>query len=215
MSESEDYPERIEDSEDYSKQRRLKSVFDIRKEIHETRRDIKFQTHKLSQRHQAITAYRSLVESYLLEIEPLLRRYGDGEYYLTEYDFGRLTLAPETRSSDEITLHQVELYFPNRDNQYERNSDGWENVKEEYVPDPVAYDFTGLQSLFEAPDTLILHDEVKEDDSLKAETYTYINKSQIPMSMLDEMVRVMNEFISDIGFELEPEKEDDPANLSL
>jgi len=35
------------------------------------------------------------------------------------------------------------------------------------------------------------------------------------MSMLDEMVRVMNEFISDIGFELEPENEDDPAHLSL
>jgi hypothetical protein len=215
MSESEDHPERIEDSEDYSKQRRLKSVFDIRKEIHETRRDIKFQSHKLGQRHQAITAYRSLVESYLLEIEPLLRRYGDGEYYLTEYDFGRLTLAPETRSSDGRTFHQVELYFPNRDNQYERNTDGWENVMEENVPDPVAYDFTGLQSLFDAPDTLILHDHVKEDDSYRSETYTYINKSQIPMTMLDQMVRVMNEFISDIGFELDPEKEDDPAHLSL
>ena len=87
MSESEDYPERIEDSEDYSKQRRLKSVFDIRKEIHETRTDIKFESHKLSQRHQAISAYRALVESYLLEIEPLLKRYGDGEYYFTQFNF--------------------------------------------------------------------------------------------------------------------------------
>jgi hypothetical protein len=215
MSESENYPERIEDSEDYSKQRRLKSVFDIRRDIHETRTDIKFETHKLSQRHQAITAYRALVESYLFEIEPLLRRYGDGEYYLTEYDFGHLTLAPETRAASGNAILTVELYFPNLDTPHNGNTDPWKEVREKYVPEPITYDFTGLQSLFSSPDSLILHDEVKENDSFKAETYTYVQKSQIPMSMLDEMVRVMNEFISDIGFELEPEKEDDPANLSL
>ena len=106
----------------------------------------------------------------------------------------------------------MELYFPNRHTQ---DNDGWEQVNEEYVPDSTTYDFTRLRSLFEAPDTLILHEHVKEDDTYRAETYTYIKKSQIPMSILDEMVRVMNEFISDIGFELEPEEEDDPANLSL
>ena len=212
MSESEDYPERIEDSEDYSKQRRLKSVFDIRKEIHETRTDIKFESHKLSQRHQAISAYRALVESYLLEIEPLLKRYGDGEYYFTQYNFGHFTLAPETRAISGNAILQVELYFPNRHTQ---DNDGWEQVNEEYVPDSTTYDFTGLRSLFEAPDTLILHEHVKEDDTYRAETYTYIKKSQIPMPTLDEMVRLMNESISDIDFELEPEEEDDPANLSL
>jgi hypothetical protein len=216
MSESEDYPERIEDSEDYTVQRRLKSVFDIRKDIHQTRKKIRFASHKPNERYQAVCAYRALAESYLLEIEPLLRRYGDGDYYLNQSNFGSVTIEPETRNTSTNRIGGLELFFPNApiDNYKDRSS--WIRVNADSVPEPVTYEFTGLSALFDVPDTLMLADQVKQAaSSHRAKEYTYVQKSQIPMSALDDMVRTMNEFLSDIGFELEPETEDNPANINV
>lgn len=215
MSESEDYPEKIEDSEDYTVQRRLKSVFDIRKDIHQTRKKVRYASHKPSERYQAVCAYRSLAESYLLEIEPLLRRYGDGEYYLSESDFGSITLEPETRDTSTNRLGGLELFFPNAPIDNYKDNSSWIRVNASSVPEPVTYEFTGLTALFDVPDTLILADQVKQERSRRAKEYTYVQRSQIPMSALDDMVRTMNEFLSDIGFELEPETEDNPANISV
>jgi len=214
MSDSEDYPERIEDSADYSTKRRLKSVFDIRHEIRDTRKEIKFEAHKSSYRHQAVSAYRALVESYLLEIEPLLRRYGNGEVYLNQYDFGQLTLEPQTREISKNSFFDVELFFPNQRGG-NGNDSAWERVPEDNVPEPVTYEFIGLRSLFDAPDTFVLHDDVQLQGVTGTDVLTYVQKAQIPMNSLDLMVRSLNDFISDIGFELEPEHEDDPAHLSL
>ena len=62
----------------------------------------------------------------------------------------------------------------------------------------------------------MLADQVRQSgDWNRSKEYTYVQKSQIPMSALDDMVRTMNEFLSDIGFELEPETEDNPANISV
>ena len=216
MSEPENHPERIEDSEDYTVQRRLKSVFDIRKDIHQTRKKIRYASHKRNERYQAVCAYRALAESYLLEIEPLLRRYGDGDYYLNQTDFGFVTLEPETRESQAYRYGGVELYFPNAPIGNYKDSSSWIRVNPDSVPESVTYEFTGLNALFDVPDTLMLADQVKQAaSSRRAKEYTYVQKSQIPMSALDDMVRTMNEFLSDIGFELDPETEDDPANISV
>lgn len=216
MSEPEDHPERIEDSEDYTVQRRLKSVFDIRKDIHQTRKKIRYASHKASERYQAVCAYRALAESYLLEIEPLLRRYGDGDYYLNQSNFGAVTLEPETRNTPTNRLGGVELFFPNAPIDNYKDNSPWIRVRSDSVPEPVSYNFTGLNALFEVPDTLILADQVRQAaNRSRAKEYTYVQKSQIPMSTLDDMVRSMNEFLSDIGFELEPETEDNPANISV
>jgi hypothetical protein len=216
MSESEDYPERIEDSEDYSTQRRLKSVFDIRKDIHQTRKKIRFASHKPNERYQAVCAYRALAESYLLEIEPLLRRYGDGDYYLNKSNFGSVTLQPETRDTSTNRLGGVELFFPNAPISNYKDRSSWIRVNADSIPEPVTYEFTGLATLFDVPDTLMLTGQVRQAGSYyRQKEHTYVQKSQIPMSALDDMVRTMNEFLSDIGFELEPETEDNPANISV
>lgn len=216
MSESEDYPERIEDSEDYTVQRRLKSVFDIRRDIHQTRKEIRFASHKRNERYQAVCAYRALAESYLLEIEPLLRRYGDGDYYLNQSNFGSVTIQPETRNTSTNRLGGVELFFPNAPIDNHKNNSSWIRVNPDSVPESATYDLTGLTALFDVPDTLMLADQVRQSgDWNRSKEYTYVQKSQIPMSALDDMVRTMNEFLSDIGFELEPETEDNPANISV
>ena len=215
MSESEDYPERIEDSEDYTIQRRLKSVFDIRRDIHQTRKEIRFASHKRNERYQAVCAYRALAESYLLEIEPLLRRYGDGNHYLNQSNFGSITLKAETRNTSHSHMAGVELYFPNAPIENYKDRSRWIPVDSNTIPEPKTFDFQGLSALFDTPDTLRLVGQPSKPQGRISKQYTYVQKSQIPMSTLDDMVRTMNEFLSDIGFELEPETEDNPANISV
>ena len=108
----------------------------------------------------------------------------------------------------------IELFFPNApvDN-YKDNKTSWIPVNSGTIPEPEKFEFQGLNALFDTPDTLKLIGQPYSPQDDYSKQYTYLKETQIPMSVLDDMVRTMNEFVSGIGFELEPEEEDDPAHI--
>lgn len=215
----EEQPEGIEKAEDYISKRRLKSVFDLRQEIHKTRKKLRMAEYQGNSRFEILCGYRVLVESYLLEVEPLLRRYGDGDHYLHEKEFGEVSVEPQIRRTDDQRVRRGEfsLYFPNQPAEY---GDRWFRVEwEADLPEAITYDVTGLDSLMSVPSELAISDTIScargPVSGSETEVRSYLKRSQIPMGILDEMVRTINEFLSDIGFELEPEEEDNPVHIGV
>jgi len=210
-SESEDVElgfEEIKDAEDYVHQRRLKSIFDLREELHTKRKQIRIAEADDQNRFAALCVYRSIVDSYVLELEPLLRLYERGIQYLTETNFGTVSITPETRQAARAgdSRGQVtQVYDPDKEE--------WLTVS--HSVEPTTYQLQGLESLLTLPNPIETEFTIKTDRPLGDDLVTITATSQIGMDRLDAMVRVMNTFLSDIGFEVDPEPEDDPAHLSL
>ena len=200
--------EEIKDAEDYVHQRRLKSIFDLREELHTKRKQIRIAEADDRNRFAALCVYRSIVDSYVLELEPLLRLYERGIQYLTETNFGTVSVTPETRQATRAgdSRGQVtEVYNP--------ETEKWHAAS--HSIEPTTYQLQGLESLLTLPNPIETEFTIKTDRPLRDDLVTITATSQIGMDRLDAMVRVMNTFLSDIGFEVDPEPEDDPAHLSL
>jgi len=206
MSE-EEVPEEVKDVEGYTQQRRLKSIYDLRDELHQQRKRVRAAESSQRDRFSALCIYRGIVDSYTLELEPLLRKYQNGVDYLTQTDFGTVTVRPntETSSTGMGRGERVKAYNP-KDGNYRA-------IKGQ--PDPVEYELTGLQSLLEIENPLEVTFAFQTTGRRGTSTFEHTVRQQVEMVTLDKMVRVMNTFLADIGFELEPEEEDDPAHIGI
>lgn len=207
MSEQEEVPEEVKDAEDYTQQRRLKSIYDLRDELHQQRKKVRHAESSQGDRFSALCVYRAIVDSYILELEPLLRRYQNGVEYLTQTDFGTVTVRPNTKigSAGMGLGKRVKAYSPKKGD--------YRSVKGE--PDPVEYELTGLQSLLEIGNPIEVTFTFQTTGSHGISSFEHTVRQQVEMVILDKMVRTMNTFLADIGFELEPEEEDDPAHIGV
>ena len=189
----------IDDQEDLIHQRRIKTIFDARDNLHQTRSKIEFEQQG-DARVEVLTAYRSLVSSYLLEVEPLMQRYETGQQLLDETEFGTVKLEPE------IYNGKIQ-YRPGKSAKIDRSD----------VPEPKQYKLTGLSSLFTVPNPVEYDRQIPVNDrSVRGNKTTmvdYSRKAQIRMSTLDTMTRSINQFLAEIGFTVDQEPEDNPAQI--
>lgn len=188
-------PVEIEDPEGYVAHRRLKSIFDIRSDIHTARQQVRLEAY--GDRYQALCAYRTLLDGYIMELTPLLRKYDPGPELLTQRDFGTVELKPEAREKPGRT--HSEVYDPYDDTL----GSNWVPVRE--APEPTTFRLRGLQSVFQLPDPLS-HTWELENHSARHETVTVSAEAQPDFEMMDRMVLAANNFLADIGFELDPEE---------
>ncbi len=207
--EPESEPKEIKDPEAYVNHRRLRSIFDIRDDMVEARKKVKLAGHSGEfTSYEALSAYRALTDSYIVESEPLLRRYEDGVELLESADFGVESVSPPYHRASQYQRGQyaVELGGHKRD-----------TVLLSHPPEERLYELNGLLSLIECPDPLSAQYEWKTARSSNrgGGTVSYSHKQQLSFSTLDTMVRSVNNFLAEIGFELNPQEEDDPAHLSL
>lgn len=187
-----DRPEEINDPEEYVNRRRLESIFKIRDRLHDARLQIRA---KDTDRYAAVSNYRSLVDSYVIEIEPLLRRYGDGPELLTDRNFGVLEIEPTTRKSARAGSAATQVHV-----------DGdWLTVKT--PPRSVRYELHGLNSLFRLGDP-VTHTFTADAGSLGNRTVSWEVETQPDFGTLDAMVREVNDFLAEIGFELDADDGD-------
>lgn len=211
--EGENTQDQVKDPEEYVNKRRLKSIFDIRDNIAQKRLEVK-QADQIqgASRFKALTAYRTLVDSYVLEVEPLLLSYDPGQKYLYEFDFGEVNISPETRSEEGLrggtSTCGKEIRIQGNPHR------SWFRLVRE--PEPAKVEVKGLDALFSLPDPLYHEFEVQVVGSgRQTTTKTVPVTMQIDYPILDSMVRVVNQFLAQIGFELEPEKDETPAQLEL
>lgn len=203
--------QQIDDEEGYVRKRRMKQIFDVRDNLQQKRRKIEFEQQNEQGHIEFLNGYRTLVKDYLMTIEPLLEQYELGEELLRETDFGTVKVEPVIRTLDSRTKPSVELQFQTGD---------WVKIKREDIPQKKQHSLTGLISLYRVPSPVEIHSEVEVLDTRNVhggtwETIEYMNKVQITLSQLDMMVRGMNQFLAKIGLELEPEPEENPAELSV
>lgn len=176
-------------------ERRIKSIFDVRDELHNKRKKIHFEQSDDTAKVELLTAYRSLVSSYLLEIEPLLEKFDDGKELLYDTEFGTVELQPTVNSNNEILLNGE-----------------WRQLRQS-PPNKIKYELTGLESLYSVPSPIKMRTAIEVDKpgvrGKASQTAIYENKAEIEMITLDSMVRYMNQFICHIGLELDPEQNEE------
>ena len=174
----------IDDPDGYNRRRRLRAVHDARERILEQRRsalDLKAIGRIDEREYRDIL--RESVESFILEIEQVLRRYEvDAEPNL---DADSDAKAPSWYLND-APLGEVRL-----------------------PPDGRVYSFQGLLSILEAPDPIICEWQDTPDapagfDSHPLETMvTRREEVQIPERVLLDAVRVGMRFLNDAGLDID------------
>jgi len=188
----------IQDPEGYVNKRRLETIFDIRNRMRESRQRIRLaqQGDRMSE-FDALSAYRSMAYSYFIELEPILHRYEPGPTLISEQPFGNTKIGPRLRESPHGQTRQ-EIYLPD-----EGNGSDWLPVT--HPPEPVTVEFRGLNTLtMDGP----LQETFQVVVPRKGAVTTTVTQ-QFPQSVLDRMVRQMNNFLATIGFEIEPETSDE------
>lgn len=181
--------EEIDDPEGYNRRRRLRAVHDARERILEQRRsalDLKAVGRITERTYRDIL--RESVESFILEIEQVLRRYeADAEPNLDPLSEAK---APSWYLND-APLGEVRL-----------------------PPDGQLYVFEGLLSILEAPDPIICEWQDTPDapagfDSHPlATTTTQREEVQIPERVLLNAVRVGMRFLNDAGLDIDIDDSD-------
>lgn len=198
--------QQVRDPEEYINQRRLKSIFDIRQDIHEARRKVLIlQDEGEADKQTAMNAYRSLIDSYVMEVEPLFLKYEYGSKIMKSHNFGRVSLDPQTRNT-QTGRGRIEdqVFLPDKEKWVTPTNQISEKV----------YNFEGLESVLEAPNPLTTTVTVRTSARHgPGQVYRSEIEGQVPANILDEMLRVANRFLADIGFEISPEEEDDPARI--
>jgi hypothetical protein len=198
----------IDDPESYINQRRLKTLFDLRQEIYELRKKVNFASHE--NEYAALSAYRSGVASYFMEIESLMRKYDHSKELVEDHQFGVITLqVPHRTAKSGRGKPGIEVHLPKAN---DRRSDPWTRVAE--LPDPVVIEVKGLESVIEYLDPLTYTFTVEKYRNTRSnDEYQREVKQQIPFEILDSMVREMNNFLADIGLEARLEEQEDPLKL--
>lgn len=199
----EDTKQRIPNAEDIVVERRLKTIFDLRDRIHVLRRQLRMgQISELSD-FQVMCGYRTLVESYLSELNPLLLKTESGKELLENYDFGEARVRPRTVEKSRNRVLKL--------------TDGSVPIgKTQSLPPEVArFDLIGLESLWEVPDPLpgIVTIEEVDPTTMRKKQVQYNISDQIDLEPLDSMVREMNVFLSNIDLGLQPEEVKGPAEI--
>jgi hypothetical protein len=194
--------DKIEDPEQLVNRLRIESIMSIRNGIHEKRLIVKEARNQ--DRLMAVSGYRSLIESYVLEIASLFSVYESGLELLKSKDYGTVgfhldELKIESKNNGMNTRHKLLVDNPDRE-------DFWYSFSRD-TQDNYSVDVTGLYSVIELDDPVEFELPLRKYRGMvHGPSIDVIEKVtlQIPLKTLDEMLIDMNLFLAQIGFELEP-----------
>jgi len=185
----------IKDPDDFTTSTRLQHIFDARRQLREIRREASTVRSRsgASGTFQAIQYYRSGVESYLLEVDTLLRQHPPGPYLWSEKQYGTLTINPPGKFTERRGTYVAE------------NITTKPNVplRVRSLPEPKTIDIVGLKWLFEreSPARAVFEFEV-ENGSVGA-THTDTAQACVSWTTLNEMVSDVNHFLGELGIGLD------------
>lgn len=176
--------ERIDDPEDYGASERLKQIYQARRELRDIRREAA--THRRTAPHSAVAYYRTGVESYLMELEPLFYEDETGIKIWQDWFFGTVTIdPPETAEQPYYKIGGPDL-------------------------EPVEYSINGLNTLFQIDEITHVF-EIEEESELSGRTAEKAKRTApIPWDVLNRMVSVANRYCSDLGIGLDVAANNEP-----
>jgi hypothetical protein len=194
--------ERIDDPDDFTTSKRLSHIFDARRQLREIRREASIMRNRSgrSAKFQAIQYYRSGVESYLLEVDTLLRRHSPGPYLWREKKYGTLTFNPPGKFREQMGSYVAE------------NIQMKPNVplRVKSIPEPKTMDIIGLKWLFEVESPARAVFEFEVDNASMGSTHTDTARACISWTALNEMVSDVNYFLGELGIGLDAADNNEP-----
>lgn len=176
--------ERIDDPEDYGASERLKQIYQARRELRDIRREAA--AYRRSAPKESVAYYRTGVESYLMELEPLFYQNETGVEIWQDRFFGTVTIEPpETAEQPYYQIGGPEL-------------------------EPAQYRINGLNTLFQIDEITHIF-EIEEESELSGRTAeTTKRTSPIPWDVLNRMVSVANRYCSELGIGLDVSDNNEP-----
>ena len=197
--------EEIDDPEELIQTRRIRDIFEARKQVRKERRRAK-ELKLLDPERRSVTypeqLYRQSVESYLSEIRPLFLDSDLGKTYWFEFDFGQINVNPPIYH-DKQGYSGNNVWIDKGNQSYTLNR----------VPPSKTIELDGLSYLFR------LSDPVEITWNLTGRTPetkfgTGGNKAQIEKTSqiyldfdrLDAVLNAANTFLAERGIELKPEE---------
>jgi hypothetical protein len=198
--------EQIADPEEVVQSRRLNSIFDIRDDLREHRKIILMERYDNSgvSRFEALNGYRALCNDYLMELEPLLNEYDRGEQLLKNRDLGYAYIQPnyEILKNNGFGT-KVKIHHKNGGTTIAHREPPTKQVR-----------LTGLKSIWDIADPLVTQLDIQQKNGNPIESSRPVTiRDQFSVRTTDKFIREMNMFLSDIGFELEPEEDKEPYQI--
>lgn len=200
--------ETVEDPDSYIQQRRLKDIFQARKEVRNQRQKAKEYQIKATgakdegyHRMKALRLYRAAVENYLSELRPLLLSDDLGTEYWFKLDLGSVTAEPPVYRDAFGDGPEQWVYH-----------DGGKRYTVERKPETKEIDFTGFKMLFELADPLTVQFTLSVDApgfGRGTTTKTVTERQNIPFRKLDAVMNEANHYLQQRGIELEADSTDE------
>jgi len=179
-------PDRVEinDPSEYGAGQRIKQIYEARRELRAMRREAA--QHRKRKPEAAIAHYRTGVESYLMELFPLLDKNEDGRELWSSKSFGTVTISPpeppETR---------------------------YDTINSYSQPEAKHFEIRGFQTLFNESWPISYEFEFTQSHELKGkETETKRVSAEISWQSLNAMVSEANNYVEDLGIGLDVDDND-------
>jgi hypothetical protein len=215
-SEIESEIQRLDATEELITEKRLETITELRRDIHNIRRDVKLGNKLKSQyrekygTNKRITVYRTVVDSWIMELEPLMRQYDFGEQFLYHRDYGDIVIEPPIKY-DNQTGHRV-IHTKEHGKELVARPDSMSEPEAlERTLEPRHVSVEGLTALFQLDDPIV--EQFHVPTSKLANVRQVPVKGQVPADKLDLMVRDMNHFLAKVGLEMKPEAEREPHQI--
>lgn len=191
------------DVDEMVRRKRLRSIFQAQSDCREARTNAK-NRRAAGETEVARVMFRSALETYVREVEPLFSQTEQGRKYWTEYDFGSVVVSPEveqkrsrrrgggSRKTLAKTGSQIADEVPSKE-----------------------FDLTGLGCVFDVPSPISFEAECLVtssgwDNSYDMETVTVTR--HLPINKLDEMYAVTNGYLGEIGIGIDVNISDPTAD---
>ena len=206
--------EEVDDPEELIQTRRIRDIFEARKEVRRERLRAKELKVVNSNHHtEPEQLYRAAVENYLTELRPLFLFDELGKQYWYNYDFGSIIVEPPTYTES------VDIGVGSEADYVDIDGDSYVVVSK---PEQKEIELDGLCYLFNTSDPVsvtwnLTAKEPKTEfgtgggrRTVTKESYVYIN-----FNRLDAAVNTANSYLAERGIELKPEEglPEDELNL--
>jgi hypothetical protein len=197
--------EQVADPEEYINQRRLKDIYDAKRELLKSRREasrirIKSKYSGSKNEYQAAAElHREAAENYFLEISSLFHRNEAGKDIWYNRDFGTLTIEPPYTAQNMRSCSRggYKINDPN----------GVGNIWIIDIPDSKEIGLVGIESLFQLPSPVVRPFEYTVEGGHYGEQQREeTNSGVISKSTLDRMVKVCDLYLDELGLDLDEEQ---------
>jgi hypothetical protein len=186
----------IDDPDNYTTSTRLQQIFEARRQLREIRREASSYRHSgvgKRQKMRAVQYYRSGVESYLLEVDTLLREHDPGPALWSKKHYGTVTIQPPGKFTEKLGYYVAE--------NIERGPN--QPLKVSSLPEPKQIDIVGLKWLFETESPIQATFEFDIQSHTIGETYTTTASAVMSWTTLNSMVSDVNSFLGELGIGLD------------